>query len=417
MSSLAVPDHCLKRQRADKQNADSKVLTFFMNGDCKLMPRNFDMLADESEPSEPRVVTTFSMDGRFFHSVRPQKSSLISQPLVLQEPPVSNGTASAGEAATDIQAEEAQPGPRAANKRTPLVAFSVCPDGKEDEASPTVQAAACSQTGKALFTVRAHKMEDKAMMRLNLEPVTCTICCGETPSWQAAYFACQHGWYCKQCIARFAEESCNDGLLPCPECRAPVDQHEVRQLLPAELIERLLARGLEQVVAASENLFTCPTPNCPMRVEVGKGRLGRLRCKSCKKESCVRCGAQPFHTGLTCDQHADKLRSRRQCKEANDSDASFIEWLEKTGSRKCPGCRMAISKQDLDTQTTQESECHKMLCRCCGTRFCFQCLSVLTDTFTCGCTINAHGFVNPHTGRRLQHLRRTANKRKLLAAQ
>jgi hypothetical protein len=32
-------------------------------------------------------------------------------------------------------------------------------------------------------------------------------------------------------------------------------------------------------------------------------------------------------------------------------------------------------------------------------------LAVLTESTTCGCSTNAHGFINPHTGRRLNHLR------------
>merc|ERR1711879_520911 len=71
----------------------------------------------------------------------------------------------------------------------------------------------------------------------------------------------------------------------------------------------------------------------------------------------------------------------------------------------CPSCSMAVTKEDLANQNTQRSECHKMLCRHCGTRFCFKCLALLTDEYTCGCSIDAHGFVNPHNGRRIEHFR------------
>merc|ERR1719356_2131914 len=66
---------------------------------------------------------------------------------------------------------------------------------------------------------------------------------------------------------------------------------------------------------------------------------------------------------------------------------------------------MAVTKQNLEKQDAQRAECHKMLCRCCGTRFCFKCLAVLTESHTCGCSRDAHGFIDPHTGRRLAHLR------------
>lgn len=65
---------------------------------------------------------------------------------------------------------------------------------------------------------------------------------------------------------------------------------------------------------------------------------------------------------------------------------------------------MAVTKQNIGKQKTQSAECHKMLCRNCGTRFCFKCLAVLTDKFACGCTHKKHGFVDPDTGEYVAHL-------------
>merc|ERR1719324_2250848 len=80
--------------------------------------------------------------------------------------------------------------------------------------------------------------------------------------------------------------------------------------------------------------------------------------------------------------------------------------MEATGTRQCPKCQMATTKENLDKQTEQRSECHKMQCRNCGTRFCFKCLAVLTDTYTCGCTKDKHGFVDPRTGKYVAHLKK-----------
>merc|ERR1719401_2586540 len=80
--------------------------------------------------------------------------------------------------------------------------------------------------------------------------------------------------------------------------------------------------------------------------------------------------------------------------------------MEETGSKQCPTCRMAVTKPNLKSQATQHAECHKMLCRNCNTKFCFKCLAVLTDSYTCGCTRDAHGFVDPKTGKRISHLRK-----------
>merc|ERR1712032_585993 len=71
---------------------------------------------------------------------------------------------------------------------------------------------------------------------------------------------------------------------------------------------------------------------------------------------------------------------------------------------------MVVTKQNLKNQTTQRSECHKMMCRNCSTRFCFKCLAILTTDYTCGCTRDLHGFIDPHTGKRLVHLRSKKKK-------
>jgi hypothetical protein len=84
--------------------------------------------------------------------------------------------------------------------------------------------------------------------------------------------------------------------------------------------------------------------------------------------------------------------------------------MQETGAKQCPSCNMAVTKQDLKNQGSQKSECHKMLCRNCDTRFCFKCLAVLTDDFSCGCTKNEHGFVDPHTGEYVQHLKKNRVK-------
>merc|ERR1719265_2440056 len=77
--------------------------------------------------------------------------------------------------------------------------------------------------------------------------------------------------------------------------------------------------------------------------------------------------------------------------------------MHKTGTKQCPQCKMAVTKENLESQNTQRSECHKMLCRHCGTRFCFKCLALLTDTYTCSCSMKEHGFINPITGRLIRH--------------
>mmetsp|Transcript_104811 Transcript_104811/g.323264 ORF Transcript_104811/g.323264 Transcript_104811/m.323264 type:complete len:499 (+) Transcript_104811:73-1569(+) len=243
-------------------------------------------------------------------------------------------------------------------------------------------------------------------MRINSRAEACEICCNDAPPWRAVRLGCGHGWYCAQCILRHAEARLEVGAasVTCPECSSPLAERDLRKLLPPELIDRLLARSLEQAISSAADLWACPTPNCPMRVALGDGEVPRLRCTLCKKDSCLRCSAQPYHRGMTCEEYAARRRLKGK-RQQRDED-SFMQWLKETGTKQCPTCRMGVTKQNLQNQQTQRSECHKMFCRNCNTRFCFKCLAVLTDSYTCGCTIDAHGFINPRTGRRLNHLRR-----------
>jgi hypothetical protein len=202
----------------------------------------------------------------------------------------------------------------------------------------------------------------------------------------------------------------------CPECSGSIAERELRKLLPADLIDRMLARSLEQAVSATSDLKACPTPNCLMRVALEPGAPPRFKCPECKKVSCLQCGAQPYHKGMTCEQHAAKLAKGNQVKsQEEESERLFKEWMEETGTKQCPTCSMAVTKQNIKNQGTQYSECHKMVCRNCDTKFCYKCLKVLSKEFTCGCSIDLHGFIDPHTGKRIVHLKKGFKKAKASA--
>lgn len=248
-----------------------------------------------------------------------------------------------------------------------------------------------------------------ASLRVSQKVEVCTICYSDAPPAQAVRLSCRHGWYCLHCMKMHADARLNVGdvCVPCPECREPIQDFCLKEILSNDVIDGFHKRSVNQAVASSSNLFTCPTPNCDMCVEVEEGEEPWLKkCPKCKKGSCLRCGAQPYHKGLSCQMHALQTRS-----SANDSaEKSLRRWMRRTGTKQCPQCKMGVTKEDLENQNTQRSECHKMLCRHCGTQFCFKCLALLTSTYTCGCAIDAHGFINPITGRRVQHLRQPAKK-------
>lgn len=246
-------------------------------------------------------------------------------------------------------------------------------------------------------------------MRYNTSEEYCSICCNDVQPDGAVRLGCSHGWYCQKCVFRHAEArlAAGSAVVNCPECCTSIAERDLRKLLPTELMERFLSRSLEQAVSSAADLWACPTPNCPMRVALEEGELPRLKCTVCKKSSCLKCSAQPYHRGSTCEEHRAKtVNSGKRKRDEGWSD--LMKWMEETGAKQCPTCRTAVTKQNLKGMNTQYSECHKMMCRQCNTRFCFRCLAVLTDSYSCGCSIDAHGFVDPRTGKRVNHLRRGA---------
>jgi len=256
------------------------------------------------------------------------------------------------------------------------------------------------------------QMTESGLMRFSSSPQQCALCCDDVEVGKAVKLGCSHGWYCPDCITRFVEarlDSGTAGQVPCPDCKTGISEEVLVRLLPSSTVFKLHARSIEKAaVAAGAVQRCCPTPNCAMRQTFKDTDKGQLTCVMCSKESCWLCGVQPYHHGMTCEQHAAK---KRKASDADENDALFMKWMEDTGTRQCPTCKMATTKENLAKQSEQRSECHKMLCRNCGTKFCFKCLAVLTDTYTCGCTKNKHGFIDPFSGEIVDHLKRGAAKR------
>lgn len=252
----------------------------------------------------------------------------------------------------------------------------------------------------------------RSSFKFSEQPVECALCCMDVSCGDAVRLRCSHGWYCKKCMEMYASARLNEGAVDvaCPDCREPMPDQDLKKVLPRNMISRFHERSISRAVASSANLYPCPTPNCGMCYEVDEGDDYHLRrCSKCAKGCCLHCGVQPYHHGRSCKKFAADLA--REKKKSNSSEVSLWRWMRRTGTVQCPQCKAGVSKEDLASQQTQRKECHKMLCRGCNTKFCFKCLAILTDSYTCGCSIDAHRFVNPFTGKSVQHLRTSARHR------
>jgi hypothetical protein len=192
----------------------------------------------------------------------------------------------------------------------------------------------------------------------------------------------------------------------CPECFQTIADNRLRNILTGDIIGRFHTRSIQKAIAVSTNMFGCPTSDCAMCVWLEDGEDPWLKaCPMCKKGSCLSCRIQPYHEGMTCTQFLQLPLTKKQ----KLAKVQFLDWIDRTSSKRCPGCKAVVTKEQIENQGTEISECHKMFCRVCGTRFCFRCLEVLTDTLTCHCSGDEHGFLNPITRMFEFHLPEQAN--------
>jgi len=275
-------------------------------------------------------------------------------------------------------------------------------EGKEDDqvvAVPDSEAGRIRPGASASDGVEPPTKGDLLLETSSL-PRACSLCAEDFSAWRTVQLPCGHGWYCSGCMERHTQARLDLGSheVPCPECGKQVSEVVLRAVLPPALLEQLASRSLGKAVGASGDLWPCPTPDCANCVALEEGQVPRLQCTFCGKEHCLRCHASPYHKGLTCEQHAAKQKRD----SGDDGTSQLHEWMEQTGSKQCPKCKMVVTKDNLTAQTTQHAECHKMICRNCGAKFCFRCLASLEHS-TCGCTGNDHGFIDPHTGDWVEH--------------
>ena len=138
---------------------------------------------------------------------------------------------------------------------------------------------------------------------------TCTICFdGDIETGCALKLSCSHGWYCKNCVKQHIQMRLDQGHvnITCPECGLELSEAIVRTIVPEDVHQRLLDRSLQQAVGSASDMFICPTADCPMRVVLDGSDQSEFMCPLCNAGSCLRCCVQPYHAGLTCQEHADR---------------------------------------------------------------------------------------------------------------
>lgn len=182
---------------------------------------------------------------------------------------------------------------------------------------------------------------------------------------------------CKPCFRRYVVETLlpkgvSIATAPCPNPSCKDDTTKRRYLFPAQLVRRNLsaidvidmeesesARSQRVALAGDAQLFcACGTVGVVMKGDIGDGHI---TCPGCKLVYCAKCG--------------NKAHGKDPC----PPPSSMLKWLKrnKRGTKRCPNCQTAVSKN---------GGCNHMTCEVraggCGHEFCWLCLGPFPN---CGC--------------------------------
>lgn len=280
----------------------------------------------------------------------------------------------------------------------------------------------------------------------NIDPVQCPICfTTATNSGSAIKLPCCH-WFCTSCFQTYIQAQVGEGKagkilcpMPAKECGKSLSQELLNEVLDSESQARMEYLRQSAFVLANPDYHHCPTPDCTNVVywKPGTGSTGEAAiadCFKCNRVSCLKCGASPFHTSQTCEEHKETLLALRELRKRTFSSytaqrpplgqASQIEEVieafrlkrqrtnpvdrSRAGEERRFGFEVSsppdeASFGDLNIKSCRRcgngielsDGCLKMKCRC-GYRFCFQCGS---ENAQCNCTPSHHGFEDNLTGR------------------
>ena len=220
---------------------------------------------------------------------------------------------------------------------------------------------------------------------LSEAPRTCPVCTYEKRLVLLRH--CAHA-VCEACMRVWAGEQRSKGehTPSCPLCQRELLPRDATALLDEASLSRFETTQLEQAAAEGKDIVRCPSADCTGMVAwdaSGTRAAGRAwECDVCQKSCCLRCRAQPYHQGHTCEEHAVSGAEAAR----REAERKTFELMDAEGYQKCK-CGARIEKV---------SGCNKMMCRVCKHRWCWRCGAV---DAACRCTAASHGFLDNATGK------------------
>ena len=208
----------------------------------------------------------------------------------------------------------------------------------------------------------------KYKIRRNRQAITveCPVCFDEVSS--PIKMTCGHSW-CRTCFQNYLTAASEQKFFPLTclgnegKCTERISLYTAKEVLSAADFDTMVSAAFDTYVQTHpEELHYCPTPDCPQVFRPAPEGIF-LQCPSCLVRICPTCKADA-HDGLTCT-------------EFKDGDNLFKEWADQRDVKRCPGCHIAIEKDE---------GCNHMKCTVCQTHICWMCMK----TFPGGDGIYGH---------------------------
>lgn len=204
----------------------------------------------------------------------------------------------------------------------------------------------------------------------------CGICFEKIDDAETSECVMCKALFCAKCMRSYIESKVQDGLVssqamicPAPECSLALSE----ELLTAFTDESTFVKYKAFLLNQTVGIRFCPRVGCCAVLEEPlNSHHRRVKCPTCREESCMRCG-RAFHNIPVCRSLEKQLRKWKKQQYKN--------------VRSCPRCLVIIEKN---------GGCTHMTCTHCQHQFCWVCSAKWETHCKPWCNLRAFVRADPH---------------------